>query len=96
MSEPLSDGVRKQTMTLLGESFVFLTDEPVDLVERAISSVRERAVHISQSAPDNRRVVVMCAVQLALELERVREQLAVYREKEAALARLAERVHTLG
>jgi len=96
MTDASRNGLQKQTINLFGESYTLVTDEPLDRMERAIVSLHKHVQQYAQQVSDNKRAIILCALQLAIDGEHLKEQLTAYKEKEEALARLAERVHTLG
>ncbi len=87
----MSELLKKQTITVFDEVYTIVSDESVECVARTAQHVNEQIRQCIAQTDDKKRAIVLCALQLALECERLKDQLNEIKQKEDFLARLVER-----
>jgi cell division protein ZapA (FtsZ GTPase activity inhibitor) len=87
----MNESLKKQTVTIFDEVYTIVSDEPAERITCTARRVHEQIQQCAAHTDDKKRAVVLCALQLALECERLKEQLTHIQEKEDALTQLLER-----
>jgi len=83
--------LEKQTLTIFDEVYTLVSDEPR---ERLLCATQTLAAYMKQlegSGDDKKRMIVLCALQVALEYERLKEQANHVKQKENFLTALIDR-----
>jgi len=78
----MNEALKKQTIMIFDEVYTIVSDEPRERIERTARRVHEQIQQCAVHVDDKKRAMVLCALQLALECERLKEQLAQVAQKE--------------
>lgn len=90
----MSVAAEKQTVLLFDETYTVITDEPRERLVRAAQCLNRSLKDMGGEAASNKsRAIVLCALQVALECERLKEQVHQAKQREDSLAALID--HTL-
>ena len=87
----MSEQLKKQTVTIFGETFTIVTDEPVERLTHAAGLLNEYVQQYIGHVEDRQRMLLLCALHAALETERLKEQLEEIKYKEQALVAAMDR-----
>lgn len=87
----MSEQLKKQTVTIFGETFTIVTDEPVERLAHAAGLLNEYLQQYIGHVEDRHRMLLLCALHAALETERFKEQLGEIKHKEQALIAAMDR-----
>ena len=84
--------LEKQTLTIFDEVYTLVSDEPR---ERLLAATQTLAACMKQlgtgGSDDKKRAIVLCALQVALEYERLKEHVNHVKQKEDFLTALIDR-----
>lgn len=86
--------IKKYTMTLNGQSYTIVSDEPESLITQAVSLVEQRAGSLMQSAStslDVQKVMMLAAVEIARDLIRAQQQVGELVGEQSRLVSRIER-----
>jgi cell division protein ZapA (FtsZ GTPase activity inhibitor) len=76
--------IKKRTVTIFGELYTIVSDEPEEFVSRAVEHVNNITHAIAQKAgsQDQKKVALLSALHIALELQKNNVRLGLLEERE--------------
>lgn len=79
--------LRKQTITIFDDFYTIVSDEPEDLFSQAIDYTNNLMSSISLQCKiaDKKKVAVLSALQMAIQIQKFEEQLLAVKNKENEL-----------
>ena len=86
----MNEQLKKQTIALFGEVFTVVSDEPTERLVHAARYLNECMAQYAGHVDDKQRMIVLCSLHAALEIDRLKQELEQIKQKEQALSRLME------
>jgi hypothetical protein len=88
----MNEQIEKRTLALFGETYTFVSDEPIERLNRAVRTLNECAAHAGHGGEDKKRMIIFCALHVALERERLKERVEELEQAERSLNLLVNRL----
>ena len=82
--------LERQTLTIFDEVYTLVSDESKERLLRAAQTLNERMKLLGVVGDDKKRAVVLCSLQVALDYERLKEEVCQAKHKENSLAALID------
>ncbi|HBR70381.1 TPA: hypothetical protein DIC20_04450 [Candidatus Dependentiae bacterium] len=79
--------LKKQTITIFDDFYTIVSDEPENIFSQAIDYTNDlmSSISLQSKITDKKKVAVLSALQMAIQIQKFEERLAVLKSKEKDL-----------